>query len=316
MKKYFLMTVIFAAMLFAVPFIRAVGGSVFSSGYERPEKIRLLNTDTGQAEEISMEDYITGCLFAQIPVDYEEEALKAQAVCAYTYALRIILNNRENPRNAPENADISDSGLTYQPYFTEEKARLYYGEDYDRYIDKVRSAAKFGINHVITYENKPIYAVYHSVSTGWTNSALYVWGIDLPYLISVESPWDKGYYNYLCTNEMTTESTRAALLDYSRDIAMPIDYSEWFTENNTNEKGYVISIKVGDAVLSGGDVWRIFGLRSTAFAVSFSGNVFTFTTKGYGHGAGMSQYGANCMAKSGKTWEEILRYYYSGISIA
>lgn len=310
-----MMTVIFAVMLIVFPFVFTVGGSAFSGGFDRPEKIRLLLTDTGEITEISMEDYVTGCLFAQIPVDYEEEALKAQAVCAYTYALRIIRNNKDNPAGAPENADISDSGALYQPYFTEEKAREYYGSDYDKYIEKVKNAAKFGVGHVITYENQPIYAVYHSVSTGDTNSALYVWGIDLPYLVSVPSPPDKEYHNYLCTNEMTTESVRAALLRYSRDIAMPIDYSEWFTENNTNEKGYVISVKVGDKTLSGGEVWRIFGLRSTAFSVSFNGNVFTFTTKGYGHGAGMSQYGANEMARSGKDWEEILRYYYTGVKI-
>ncbi|MGN0597825.1 MAG: SpoIID/LytB domain-containing protein, partial [Ruminiclostridium sp.] len=97
MKNYVMMTVIFAVMLIVFPFVFTVAGSAFSGGFDRPEKIRLLLTDTGEVTEISMEDYVTGCLFAQIPVDYEEEALKAQAVCAYTYALRIIKNNKDNP---------------------------------------------------------------------------------------------------------------------------------------------------------------------------------------------------------------------------
>lgn len=315
MKKYFLMAIIFAAMLFGIPSTYQICQAAFAPSYSRPEKIRLLLDETGEVAEISMTDYVVGCIFAQIPVDYEEEALKAQAVCAYTYALRIIRNNEQNPANAPQNADISDSGAKYQPYFSEKEAKEYYGADYDKYIEKVKSAAEYGVKHVILYENEPIYAVYHSVSTGVTNSSLYVWGIDLPYLVSVDSKWDKEYANFSATNEMTTESARVALLNYSRNIAVPIDYSEWFSELNINEKGYVISVKVGDTVLSGGDVWRIFGLRSTAFNVSFSGNVFVFSTKGYGHGVGMSQYGANAMALTGKSCTDILKYYYTDVII-
>ena len=126
----------------------------------------------------------------------------------------------------------------------------------------------------------------------------------------MESEWDKSYINYECVNEMTAEQARLCLVNYKQGIETPADYSRWFSEFNADENGYVISVKIGENLFSGGDIWRIFGLRSTAFTVEYRNGIFVFTTKGYGHGAGLSQYGANEMAKTGKTAEEILRHYY------
>ena len=109
---------------------------------------------------------------------------------------------------------------------------------------------------------------------------------------------------------MTTEQACLKLIEYKRDIEIPADFSKWFSEYNVNEDGYVISVRIGKNLFSGGDIWRIFGIRSTAFTVSYSGGIFTFKTKGYGHGAGMSQYGANEMARRGYTAKEILAHYY------
>lgn len=317
MKKFIAISIIFSVFLCGVPFLwqtffLSSGSGIFASAlnFEKPDSFNLRFEETGEIVEISAVDYLIGCLYAQIPVSYNLEALKAQAVCAYTYALRIVRNNALYPDENMRGVDLTNSSVVCQPYFTEDEARKYYADEYDLYYDNIKKAAEYGAGHIITYKNEPIYSVYHSVSTGFTNSAYFVWGRDFPYLKSVASEWDKEYKNYLCTSEMTVERTRLALLEYDRGITMPVDYSLWFSDYKTNDSGYVEILKVGDSVLSSGDMWRIFNLRSTAFNIEYTGTVFLITTKGYGHGVGMSQYGANYMAENKFTAEEILTYYF------
>ncbi len=274
-----------------------------------PQTVNIYIEETEEIRSLTWEEYLTGCLSAQIPLDYEQEALNAQAAAAMTYAHRLMIDLK-NSGKIPDSADLSDSVSLCQPYYTPEKCAELYGGSYEEHLPRLQKAAQYGISHVITYENEPIYAVYHSVSTGRTNTSRGIWGRSFDYMESVDSPWDKDYINYECRNEMTAEQARLCLVNYKADIVTPADYSKWFTEFNADENGYVISVKIGDNLFSGGDIWRIFGLRSTAFTVEYESGIFTFTTKGYGHGAGLSQYGANEMAKQGKTAEEILRHYY------
>lgn len=276
-----------------------------------PDSFPILLTETGTLRTVTPEEYLVGCLAAQIPIDYAQEALNAQAAASYTYALRLA----ENAEALPDGALLSDDGKTAQPYFPPEKCAEVYGESYEKFLPRLKEAAAYGVSHPITYEGEPIYAVYHSVSAGRTSSAYGIWGREFPYLAPAESESDKNYISYECDNEMTVENARLALIAAKSDISTPADYGKWFSEINRNEDGYVISVRIGENLFSGGDVWRIFGLRSTAFDVSYQNGIFTFHTKGYGHGAGLSQYGANEMAKAGKTAEEILTHYYSGVKI-
>lgn len=305
MKDRLFIALFYAAVCIFLPF--AGTGSAERTA-EFPEAAALLITETGEAVTVTAHEYLVGCLAAQIPLDYEQEALNAQAAAAYTYALRLFTDNPD--------LQLSDDPKTCQPYFTPERSREEYGEDYERYLPALERAADYGAEHVITYEKEPIYAVYHSVSAGRTRSAYGVWGRELPYLKPADSQSDKAYASYECSNEMTAEQVRCALVAYKSDIETPADYAKWFSEFNANEDGYVISAKIGDNLFSGGDFWRILGLRSTAFTVSYRDGIFTFVTKGYGHGAGVSQFGANALAQKGKSAEEILRHYYgSEISI-
>ena len=294
--------------------IVSIGLPFLSKGKERniPEKINLYLTDEDIITELTPEEYLVGCLAAQIPIDYEQEALNAQAAAAMTYAVRLMTDFENNNPNIPEGADLSDDGKICQPYYTYEDAVAAYGESYNDYLPSLEKAAAYGAGHIITFNNEPIYSVYHSVSAGKTNSAMGIWGRDFGYIKPVDSKWDESYINFECRNEMTTEQARLSLVSYMEGISTPVDYGKWFSELNADENGYVISVKIGDNVFSGGDIWRIFGLRSTAFTISYQNGIFTFVTKGYGHGAGLSQYGANELAKEGKTAAEILRYYYSG----
>lgn len=275
-----------------------------------PETINIYLHEAESVATVTAEEYLVGCLSAQIPIDYEQEALNAQAAAAATYAMRLMLDFSQSETKIPLGADLSDDPSVCQPYYTSEKRLSEYGEDYENYREKLEAAALFGINTVMTFENEPIYSVYHSVSAGKTCTALPVWNREIPYLMSVESAADIGYIHYECKNEMTADKVRKLFVEYDPAIEVPADFSKWFSEFNANESGYVISTRIGSRLFSGGDIWRILGLRSTAFTVEYKNGIFTFVTRGYGHGAGLSQYGANDMAKKGASAYEILRHYY------
>ena len=292
MKKYAVMIVAAAVLIAGAPKIFALiwGNSFPDRGMK---EFTLTLTENGEIITISAEEYLTGCLFAQIDVSYEEEALKAQASAAYTYALRLSGEGRE----------LSDSSALCQPYFTPAKAKEYYGKSYEEYLPKVKKAAEYGASHGIYYENKPIYSVYCSVSAGASAHPDYIWNMSLPYLARAECPKDLEYMYFRTENEMTAESVRDRLLAFDPKIQMPLDYSLWFSD------------KVGGRELSGGELWRILKLRSTAFEITWNGISFTVIAKGHGHGAGMSQYSANEMAKQGMKAEEILGYFYKGAEV-
>jgi stage II sporulation protein D len=327
MKEYIIIIAVFALLLFMTP---VVFGQVNSEASKEdkhngtdahsasdasgsstavlsfPKTISLLLTDTDEAIEISIEEYLMGCLFAQIPVTYHEEALKAQAVAAHSYLLRLMADG----------VSVTDDTSAFQPFFTKETAREHYGDEYEKYSDKVKAAAEYGARHIMVYEGEPIYAVYHSVSAGVTNTAYSVWGRDFPYLQSVESSWDREHPDFHCVNEMTTESIRLAIYDYNKTASMPIDYSRWFVNPIRNDFGYVESIRVGENLLSGGDMWRIFSLRSVSFEISLNAQrVFVIETQGFGHGVGMSQYGADVLSRRGFLFDEILEHYYNDVTI-
>ena len=310
MKDRLFIFICFAAVTFALPLLFAEAKEEELPDF--PQTVNVFIEETEEIRTFTWEDYLVGCLAAQIPLDYEQEALNAQASAAMTYALRLTAD-LEDSGKIPDGADVSDSTALCQPYYTPEKCVEIYGGSYEEFLPKLKAAAQYGQNHVMTYENQPIYAVYHSVSAGRTNTAEGIWGRSLEYLRPADSLRDRNYINYQCRNEMTCEQARLCLVQYKADIVTPADYSKWFSQLNADENGYVISVKIGENLFSGGDIWRIFGLRSTAFTVEYSDGIFAFTTMGYGHGAGLSQYGANEMAKQGKTAQEILEHYYSGI---
>lgn len=321
MKDMLIIILMFAAMTFSLPLISRVGAARGAASSETlrdapefPGSVRVYLNETGKTETVPAEDYIIGCLCAQIPINYRPEALKAQAAASATYALKL-MGELAGSGELPEGADISDDKQLCQPFMPENERAETYGADYGKYFDVLHDAAVYGISHIITYDGAPIYAVYHSVSAGGTCPSEYIWGQSLPYLRRAESPWDEAYMNWECTNEMRSEDIRAALARYDSGIDIPVDPARWFTEMNADENGYVISVKIGSNTFSGGDLWRILGLRSSSFTVSCTDNIFTFTTRGYGHGAGLSQYGANAMAASGSTAEQILTHYYAGVTL-
>lgn len=313
MKKHIGIMLIFAISLVLIPCIAFLDISDTQAVSTR-NTVKILSTEKGSVTEIQLEDYIIGAVLAQMPADFEDEALKAQAVLAHTYILRRQMTENESPDQSLKGADISDDTSLYQAYFTEEQAKDFYGEQYDEAYSKVSKAVKAVENQVLTYESQPIVVAFHAISCGKTQSAKDLWGEDVPYLISVDSSMDMQLDDFETTVEMTFDELLEKL-----NSAFPegdfSDISDVLEITDTTDSGAVITVNAGRNQITGIDFSNALSLPSPCFTIDITDDVYTFTVKGYGHLIGMSQYGANLMAKEGKSYEEILEHYFQGATI-
>ena len=262
----------------------------------------------GGVVEMTLADYLWRVVAAEMPAGFEPEALKAQAVCARTYTLW-----KTAAGSHGEEADICADSSCCQAYTDPAEAAEKWGEHNGEYSAKIARAVADTDGQVLTYEGELIQAVFFSSSTYTTEDAAAVWGSSLPYLVSVESPEGDEVPNYRSTVTLTAEQMRA--LAVSAGASLSGKTSGWISGISYTASGRVASLKFGDVTLSGGGARTLFGLRSACFTVRETDGVFTFSVTGYGHGVGMSQYGANAMAAAGKTWQEIVTHYYTGIKI-
>ncbi|MGN1403380.1 MAG: stage II sporulation protein D [Ruminococcus sp.] len=275
----------------------------------------MLDITSGKVEEISVREYLIGAVCAEMPATFEPEALKAQAVAAHTYAERQHLLELNDPTPALYGADFSNDSSQYQAYFTENQAKQYYGENFESCYSKISDAVDEVLPYLLEYEGTPIIAAFCSMSSGTTESAETVWGSRVDYLVSVESSADTTAPRYLETKEMETDEFREIVSAALPDAVWDDDPAKWIQLGDTSEAGTVLTVTVGGQELTGQEFRELLELRSAAFTVEYADGKLTFTTRGYGHGVGMSQYGANAMAKDGAGWQEILAHYYPGTEI-
>lgn len=270
------------------------------------ETFRICDTETDTVTEMKAEDYIFGVVAAEMPALYETEALKAQAVAAYTFACY------RKAENSDKSYDITTDHTTDQSFITEEKARERWGENADEYCKKLKDAISETENYMITCDGKPILAVYHAISSGKTEDCKNVWGNDLPYLKPVASLGDKLSPDYISTVTVTAEQLSDKL---SSECTLSGDPSGYFGKPVRTASGTVKTVSVCGTQVNGARIRSIFDLRSSDFEIKYSDSSFIFTVYGYGHGVGMSQYGANYMAKQGSDFKEILTCYYTGCKV-
>ncbi len=270
------------------------------------DSFNILISETGKIEKVSAKDYLFGCVASEMPQSFDDEALKAQTVAAYTFACR----KKQSTKN---NYDLSDSPETDQCYQSKEALRGKWGDSADEYTKRLEEIIDSVYGKVLTYDGKLALTVYHAVSSGKTESCENVWGQSLPYLISVDSNYDKLSSDYLSTVAFTSDELKIKL---NGDYSYTEDCSSWFTDLKTTESGTVKSLKLCGKEISGLELSKALSLKSSCFEISFADGMFTFTVKGHGHGVGMSQYGADYMAKQGSTYEEILYHYYPECKIA
>ncbi len=261
-----------------------------------------------QGDEIitlSAEDYICGVVAAEMPALYETEALKAQAVAAYTYASKERLGAKDRGYH------LEADSAVHQAYIDKAAREEKWGEKTEEYENKIRECVRAVAGEKITYKGELIFAAYHAISCGKTETAKTIWGKDYDYLKSVESEGDK-------THEKYESSATVSLGDFCEklEIEAPETLGEVKVILEKSEVGTVTKATVFEKSFKGTELREAFSLRSSVFNLEYKEGNFVFTVFGYGHGVGMSQNGANCLAKEGKTYAEILKHYYPGTEIA
>lgn len=284
--------------------------SMTEEGSKQPpdaDVFRLLDTAADTVTVIDAADYIYGVVASEMPAEYEVEALKAQAVAAYTYACR------KRSERSDLKYDVTNSSSSDQAYATEEKLKERFGENYDRYMEKIKAAVDSVIGETVVYDGEPAFTVYHDISAGKTESALNVWNEDFPYLIPVESAGDLLSPSY--TSKKTFSDTELASAFADTDASLSGDADGWIGDIDYSGSGTVLSLTVGGAKFTGSEIRKKLGLKSAAFVVERDGDSFVFSVHGHGHLVGMSQYGAQSMASGGNRYDEILLWYYPGCEL-
>lgn len=332
MKKHLLSVLFLSLVITAVPalpvcFGSGAAGKTKNTGTPAHEAVipdaelsssepyRVLDTATGKILLVPVREYVIGAVCAEMPATFEPEALKAQAVAAHTYAERQRSLARSAPDAAPDGADLSNDTSKYQGYLTNAEIRQAFGKNYDEYYRRISSAADEVLPYVLTYKGEPIIAAFHSMSSGMTESAENAWGAPVDYLVPVESSSDKNAPSYEETVRIGRDELRSRLEAAFDGIQLGEDMTKWLKTAEISASGTVLTARAGDRTVTGNEIRTALGLRSADFDVSFDGDEAVFTTRGYGHGVGMSQYGANSMAAAGSTWREILAHYYPDCSI-
>lgn len=311
-----------AALLFALPVftVTVVRGQRASEQPEEPihllppgeidsaRTLRVLDGDT--VTEMSFSDYLQGVLRAEMPASFQEDALRAQAVAARTYTYY----KMSSGGNHGDTADICTDHTCCQAFLGKDRAADNWGKNAERYEAKIENAVSATDGQVMLYGGAPILAVFHSSSAGETWNSGEVWAQDLPYLQSVSSPEGEGVPNYYSTVELTEAEFREKFLAVRPEADLSGPASGWIRDP-VMDGVHVESVTIGGVSVSGPSVRSIFGLRSASFTAEAGDGKITFYVTGYGHGVGLSQYGANAMAEAGSTWREILEHYYTGVTI-
>ncbi len=261
--------------------------------------VTIKNNETKEEKNLELEEYIIGVVAGEMPASFEIEALKAQAIAARSYAM-----NKINTSN--ETYDLV-TDVTNQVYITTDEMKNKWQSEYDYYYEKIKNAVLETQGLVMKYNDEIISAYYFAMSNGSTEDVSLVFGESKDYLQSVDSSWDENVKNFTVETNITKEEF-CKKLDISCDDIIIKDIKRSET-NRVNE------ITINNKKFKGTEVRSLLNLRSTDFDIEINESI-KITTKGYGHGVGMSQYGANEMAKNGSTYEEILKHYYNNIEIS
>ena len=305
-EGYMKKIIIFILLLIFIPFFIVL---IYNKNYKEIELnyintryIRVKRNSTNKIEKIPLEEYIVGVLAGEMPINFELEALKAQAVASRSYALKRMEYNKD------KEYDVVDS-IMNQVYLDNDYLKDAWGLSYVKNINKLRSAVNSTIDEYLEYDDKVVDALFFSTSNGYTEDSSNIFDFDCAYLKSVESPWDKEVTSsYITTKTMKlTDFYKALDIPYNKNLNIEIE-----KRSTTNR---ILLLKINNHEFKGTDVYNKLSLRSTDFIIELQGDSVSITMKGYGHGVGMSQYGALGMAKEGYTYDEILSHYYQNTTL-
>lgn len=269
--------------------------------------VAVYRASKNEIDVLPLEDYLIGVVAAEMPADFEMEALKAQALTARTYIVKQLLNKEKV--GVPEGADITDTEM-HQVYKSNEELQKQWGDKYKANYQKIKEAVVATSGQIVTYDGSPINVAFFSTSNGYTENSEDYWTTAEPYLKSVQSPWDIGTPKFNGQKEVT-------VADFEAKLGVTLtDAQQVGTVIERTAGNRVGKVDVNGKILTGKEIREALDLKSTDFTWERKGNKIVITTKGYGHGVGMSQYGANGMATAGKTYDQIVQHYYKGIEIS
>jgi len=319
LKKFCVIFTVYAILMLTLPFIFSLaqkddkGNTPFTEAWG--DTLKVYNHKTGKVMLLSSFDYVVGVVAAEVPASYEKEALKANAVAAYTYAMRKKEYKQSHPDYASDAHGIADVCSNYahcKSYKNEAEQKEIWGDEYEKNRERIASCVKEVYGQMLLYDGEPALTVFYSISAGKTAACADIWGNEVPYLQSGDSSWDKNEKG--CLTQV--KFTEAEMKDILSECKLPEDPKKWLVVTERAASGYVKKVTVGDKSFSGGEMRKMFSLRSNCFEIEYRQGEFIFTVKGYGHGVGMSQSGSQAMALEGKSYMQILEHYYPGTVIA
>ena len=315
MKKILLVVVIiiFITLLLPLAIVWLIGGGGEGQSPIESGKVSVYVSEEDCVKDMDINEYLKCVVAAEMPADFEEEALKAQAVAARTYLYsHIAEKDKGNIAESHNGAAICTDSTHCQAYISEDKRRESWGAGAEENWNKISTAVDETTGQIMTYNDEIISAVFHSTSSGITESAVDVWGADVPYLQSVASTGDEEspkYHSELTLSEQEFKNIAEEKID-------GVDWNNGLVSNiNRSNAGGIVTLDVGGVNIKGTEFRNIFSLRSTNVEISQENGDIKMSVKGFGHGVGMSQYGADYLARQGKTYKEILKTYYTGVEI-
>lgn len=271
----------------------------------------ILDEGTNTVLTVPMRDYVLGAVAAEMPMTYPDEALKAQAVAAHSYALAV--KAAHNPADAAlQGAYFKANPAQRFGFVTQDVMRVMWGEKYEENYNRLSALVNNVISEVLLYDGRTALACYCAINNGSTEDAANVWGGSVPYLVRVDSPLDKTSPDYEVTLSFTPQEIYESLSVDFAGVDLTGQPDTWFTSFDRSDAGYVTQVHFKNTAVSGADFRKSLALRSSDFTIAYADGAFQITTRGYGHGVGLSQYGASVLALAGKNYREILAQYFPG----
>ena len=279
------------------------------------QTITVWDEAAGGPVTLDMRQYLISALLCEMPLTFHDEALKAQVVATHSYALYCTALRRAQPMDELQGAAFAVNSAACEGLMSEQQAKARFGSGYYLSVEKAAAIVDSVLPLLLTYAGEPIAAAYHAISAGYTEQSGNVWSSALPYLVSVESAADRQAEGYESSVSVTLTEFCAALHGLNTAFSPQGDVSQWVQNLQRSEAGYVLQLSVCGVPFTGAQLRQAFSLRSSCFTLQLTEDEAVFTVYGYGHGVGMSQTGADAMARAGSSFAEILAHYYPGAQL-
>ena len=321
-KGAFLLGLVLFLAMFLIPFLALTGGAAAKrpsspqpgSAARLPaangKQFRILDAKTGQVLSVDDRTFLRGAVAAEMSPLAGQEALKAQAVACYTYYSRLRKSRGGKPDASLKGADFSAEPENWHTYVPEEQMRQRWGKNFDAWYKNLSAAADAVSGQVLTCDGELIDATYFAISSGNTEASENVWGSKRPYLVSVASPMDTFAGGFQTSVSYAPDEMKKRILKAAPHADLSGPESAWVGKIERTPAGTVKTVLLGGQSVTGNSARSAFGLRSANFTAAWANGKCTFTVKGYGHGVGMSQVGAQAMARQGADYRAILAWYY------